>query len=275
MGLGIFDLTGGPFLALYGVLLVTAIVAGFAIPRWLRPEGRQARLTDPDQIAYLAGGSVRYTDTVVARLLAAGKIAIEGRSNARIVAGPVLVAGPERSVLALPTPAPWGRVIKAVSGHGRAVEEQLVRADLLIDAATALQLRVWQTVPYLMLLLFGAIKWDIGSERGRPVGFLTALLAITAIFALIRFISVDRRTRGGMEALKGLREGADRLRRAPTTDETALAVALFGTTVLAGSEWNAYHAMRAASGSADGGSSSDSGGSGSGCGGGGCGGCGS
>lgn len=274
MDLGVFDLTGGPFLALYGVLLAGAIVAGFAIPRWLRPEGRQARLTDPDQIAYLAGGSVRYTDTVVARLLAAGKIAIEGRSNARIVAAPVLAAGPERSVLALPTPAPWGRVIKAVSGHGRAVDEQLVRADLLIDAAMALKLRVWQTVPYLMLLLFGAIKWDIGSERGRPVGFLTALLAITAIFALIRFFSVDRRTRGGIETLKALRDGADRLRRAPTTDETALAVALFGTTVLAGSEWNAYHAMRAASGSGDGGSSSsDSGGSG--CGGGGCGGCGS
>lgn len=274
MGLGPFDLHGPAFLTLYSVLLGLTIVAGFVIPRWLRPEGRGARLTDPEQLAYLAGGSLRYVDTVVARLLAAGKIGIEGRSAARILAPPVLAAGPERSVLALPTPSPWPRVIKAISGHAHAVQEKLVAADLLIDRGTALQLRFWQTAPYLMLMVFGAIKWDIGTGRGRPVGFLSALLVITAVFALIRFVTIDRRTRGGIDALTEARNGSDRLRRAPTDDEMPMAVALFGTTVLAGSAWNDYHAMRSASGSGESGSSgSDSGGGG--CGGGGCGGCGS
>ncbi|MBY0283680.1 MAG: TIGR04222 domain-containing membrane protein [Sphingomonas sp.] len=275
MGLGVFDLTGGPFLTLYGVLLVTAIVAGFAIPRWLRPDGRSARLTNPDQIAYLAGGSLRYVDTVLARLLAAGKIAVEGRTQARIVAPPVLAAGPERSVLALPTPSPWPRVMKAVSGHAATVHDKLVDAGLLFDRGTALQLRFWQTAPYLMLIAFGAIKWDIGTERGRPVGFLSALLVITAVFALIRFVTIDRRTRAGIDALAAARDGADRLRRAPTDDEIPMAVALFGTTVLVGSAWNDYHAMRAASGSGDSGSGGSADGGGGGCGGGGCGGCGS
>lgn len=278
MGLGVFDLTGGAFLALYGVLLVVTIVAGVAIPRWLRPEGRQARLTDPDRIAYLAGGARRYVDAVVARLLATGKIDINGRSGAHIVAPPVLAAGPERSVLALPTPSPWGRVTSAVSGHARAIEDQLIRAELISDRATALQLRFWAITPYLLLVAFGTIKWDVGVGRGRPVGFLTALLVVTAIFAIIRFASIDRRTRGGIDALAEVKAGADRLRRAPTEDELPMAVALFGTTVLAGSAWNDYHAMRAASSSGDGGSSGsdgDGGGGGGGCGGGGCGGCGS
>ncbi|WP_404370043.1 hypothetical protein AB5I39_00995 [Sphingomonas sp. MMS24-J45] len=39
MGLGPFDLPGGAFLALYGVFFVATIVAGLAIPCWLRPEG--------------------------------------------------------------------------------------------------------------------------------------------------------------------------------------------------------------------------------------------
>lgn len=273
MGLGVLNLTGGPFLALYGVLLMATIIAGFVIPRWLRPDGNSARISDPDEIAYLAGGPLRYVDAVVARMLAAGKIAVEGRSAARIIAPPILNPGPERSVLALPTPSPWDRVMKAVTPHARAVEDRLVGKGLLIDRGVVQQLRLWQASPYLVLLVFGAIKWDVGIGRGRPVGFLTALLILTVVLAVIRFAAVDRRTRGGVEALASARSNGDRLRRAPTDDEVPLAVALFGTTVLAGSEWNAYHAMRAASGSGDGGSSgSDSGGGG--CGGGGCGGCG-
>lgn len=214
MGLGIFDLTGGSFLMVYAGLLAITIVAGFAIPRWLRPEGRRVQPGDPDEIAYLAGGAPRYVDTVVAQLLAKGKIAVEGRSRARIISPPVLASGPERSILALSSPAPWAKVMKAASEHARSIEDRLVRADLLIDRGTTIQLRCWQTAPYLALLLLGAVKWDIGSGRGHPVGYLTALMVITAVLALIRFASVDRRTRGGMEALAGIRSNADRLRRA-------------------------------------------------------------
>ena len=107
--------------------------------------------------------------------------------------------------------------------------------DLLIDAAPTLQLRVWQTSPYVLLCVFGAIKWDIGTMRDRPVGYLTALLILTAVLALIRFAVVDRRTRGGLDLLGEQRANATRLRRAPVAEETGLAVALFGTMVLSGS----------------------------------------
>jgi len=62
------------------------------------------------------------------------------------------------------------------------------------------------------------------------------------------------------------RADAARLRRAVPSDEAALAVALFGTAVLAGSYLSDFHGMRSTNGGGDGGSSSD--------GGSGCGGCG-
>ncbi|HWU95786.1 MAG TPA: hypothetical protein VN029_09310, partial [Sphingomonas sp.] len=62
MSLGPFDLTGGPFLILYGALLVVTIIAGFSIPRWLRPEGRAPRNIDADHLAYLAGGGGRLAE---------------------------------------------------------------------------------------------------------------------------------------------------------------------------------------------------------------------
>ena len=85
MSLGPFDLAGGPFLTLYGVLLGMAVLAGFAIPRWLRPTGRSVRGVDPDAIAYLAGGSTRFVDALVARLLARRAMILEGKYEFRIV----------------------------------------------------------------------------------------------------------------------------------------------------------------------------------------------
>jgi uncharacterized membrane protein YgcG len=108
------------------------------------------------------------------------------------------------------------------------------------------------------------------------VGFLTALLIVTAFVALIRFAKLDAATRSGRRALGEVRREAARLRSAPVRDEAGMAVALFGTTVLVGSALSDFHdlRMKGASSGEDGGSSGgDSGGDG-GCGGGGCGGCG-
>lgn len=275
MGMAPFDWHGPAFLALYGVLLAMTVAAGIAIPRWLRPEGRGARAQDPDQLAYLAGGSARLIDAVMARMLALGQVTIEGRAQVRIVSARLSGHGPEQALRELPNPAPWPSVQKAIARQAQSVEAKLTGAGLLIDRPTGMQLRIWQTAPYLLLIGFGLIKWQVGVMRDRPVGYLTALLALTAIAALIRFAVVDRRTRSGIAALTAARGGADRLRRAPTDTEMPLAVALFGTATLAGSEWEEYHRLRAAAGSADGGSGdgggSDGGDAGGGCGGGGCG----
>lgn len=275
MSLGPLDLPGGPFLQLYGILLAMTLVAGLIIPRWLRPEGRTPRNTDTDELAYLAGGSARYGDAVVSRMLAKRLLVIDtgDRFQAAKVPGETPV---ERNVMALSQPARWRAIEHVVARHADGVRARLVDNDLLMDAATALQMRFWQTLPYFLLIGLGIAKLIVGEARHRPVGFLVMLLVLTAVLAVFRFAVVDRRTRAGIEVLDTARQRADRIRRAPASDETDLAVALFGTAVLAGSGWEGFHRMRTASSGGDSGSSGggDGGGS-SGCGGGGCGGCGS
>lgn len=274
MSLGPFDLTGGPFLQLYGGLLLVTIFAGLLLSRWLRPEGRAPRNIDVDHLAFLAGGGPRLAETVTARLLATRRLAIDGMDKFA-AAGLGSGTPAERSVLALPQPASWSQIARAIGRHADPIRERLVADGLLIDGWTGLQLRFWQTTPYFLLLAFGWTKLQIGEARGRPVGYLTILLIITAFFALIRFAALDRRTRAGREALAEARERSERLRRAPAGGEADLAVALFGTAVLVGSDWGDFHRMRTSDGGSGGDGGSSSGDGGGGCGGGGCGGCGS
>lgn len=275
MSLGPFDLTGGPFLTLYGALLVCTIIAGFIIPRWLRPDGSTMRITDPEKLAFLAGGTPRLADAVVSRLLAGDAINLIGKKAFATAPRAQGHTFAERNVLAVAngSPAAWQSVARSIGPQAETIERELVSAGLMMDHAVTNQMRFWQASPYLLLIVFGAIKVGVGEARDRPVGFLIALLILTLFLAAIRFFVVDRRTRGGLEVLASARDRSERLKRAPAGDETGLAVALFGTGVLAGSPWSDYHAMRTAS--SDGGSGgSGCGGGGGGGGGGGCGGCG-
>jgi uncharacterized protein (TIGR04222 family) len=275
MALGPFDWTGGPFLTLYIILFLIVILLGIIIPARMRPEGRHRPITDPEQLAYLSGGSARLADTVTARLLAAKALVI-GDKNKLDIAARHATTRAETGVLALTAPLDWARIERAVRPEATRIQSDLERAGLMLDRSERANLRYWALLPYAMLLMFGATKLAIGEARERPVGFLIALLVVTAILALIRAASIARLTRAGSEALAKARKDADRIRRAPQTAETAMAVALFGTAVLVGSELDAFHKMRTASGdSGSGGGDSGSGDGGCGSGGGGCGGCGS
>ncbi|MBX9882080.1 MAG: TIGR04222 domain-containing membrane protein [Sphingomonas sp.] len=272
--MGIFDLTGRPFLLLYAALFVGALIASILIPRWLRAEGRAPAGLDVEGLAYLAGGAGRYVDAVMARLLAARDVAMEAGGKVRVLAPAAGRGAPDRAVLLLDTPAPWHKVSATLARQAARVEARLVEAGLLIHRAGALQLRFWAIAPWLALLAIGATKWEIGRLRDKPVGILTFFLIVTVFALVVRFASVDRRTRAALDLLRRERDGRERLRRAPRAEEMPLAVALYGTGVLAASEFGAYHALRA-QGGGDAGVSADSGSGGSGCGGGGCGGCGS
>lgn len=276
--LGVFNLAGPDFLKLYLILLAASVVAALQLPRWLRPEGRAQHVSDQDQLAYLAGGRLRLVDAILSRLMASGAMAIDKTATLmpRFVTNSAHAAE-VRAVFGYGGgPTNWRDLVRRVRGHAEAVEERLVRADLMMPDGTAWQLRLIQTLPLVLLIGFGAIKWQIGVARDKPVGFLTGLLIVTAVIALFRFAAIDKRTRAGIAAVGEARRQMDRLRRAPTTEEAGLAVALFGTAVLAGSALDDYHGLRATSSGGDGGISSGSGGSdgGGGCGGGGCGGCG-
>lgn len=268
-----FDLTGPPFLTLYLALLIAAVVAGILIPRALRPPGREARLDDADALAWLAGGRARFVDGVVARLLARGALVLVGRERFAPVPGASGTSAVEHAALAAREPTRWGELEQRVRPYAEPIERQLRAAGLLMTADERASLRFRSTLPYALLIAFGATKHLIGEARERPVGFLTVLLVLTTIAAIMRWFTVDTRTRAGIDLVRDRQRSASRLKRAPTNEEFGIAVALFGTGVLAGSALADFHRLRSAG---DGGSSGggDSG-SGDGGGGGGCGGCGS
>lgn len=269
MSLGPFDMTGGPFLILYGALFVVTVVAGFVIPRRMRPDGRPSRVTDPDQLAWLAGGRARFGDAVVARLLAVRGLVMTGKDRFSVDLREAAMSPAEKSVLALYPPIRWRDIERTLKPYADPVARKLAAAGLLITDAERGNIRFWALLPYAMLLMFGATKWVIGDMRDRPVGVLTVLLIATLAFAVIRFFTIDRRTRSGIDALENAKLQARRLKAAPTTPEMGLAVALFGTAVLVGSGFADFHKLRSAG---DGGSGGGDGGDGGGCGG--CGGCG-
>lgn len=272
MGLGPFDLTAGPFLALFGVLFLVAGIASLLMPHWTRPEGRPGRVDGIDELAHLAGGTVRMVESAVVRLLAAQAIVQEGKDQFRARDPNGGSTQVERSILGMAHPAPWIDILKHQADYGLMVERRLASKGLKMDSGEVWRQRCVNSLPLILLFLFGATKFMIGQARDKPVGFLGALLVLTGVLAIIRFAAIDRRTRAGHELLSREGERADRIRRAPAREEMGTAVALFGTGVLTGSAFSDFHQMRRAGSDGDGGGSGDGDG---GCGGGGCGGCGS
>jgi uncharacterized protein (TIGR04222 family) len=268
MSLGPFDWSGGPFLMLYVGLLIATIVASIVIPVLGRPDGRHRQVTEIEQLAYLAGQVPRFAEAIVIRLLAGGALRLGEKGRFQVLRPPGARTGAEAGVLALSSPIAWSAIEHRLRREAEPIGRGLVAAGLMMDDETAERMRVRQTLPYLALMIFGSIKLVIGDLRDRPVGILTGLLVATAILAVIRWVKLDRRTEAGHAALATARRQAERLKRAPTTGEIDQAVALFGTAVLVGSGWAAFHSLRSPT-SGDGGG----GGDGDGGGGGGCGGC--
>jgi uncharacterized protein (TIGR04222 family) len=274
MSLGPFDLTGGPFLALYIFLLVVTVTGGLIIPHRLRPPGQTRHVRDVDELAYLAGGGARLEDAVVGRLLSARALVMIGKNRFSVKSPERAETPAERSVLALEAPIRWREIELALQSYIEPLEQRMITAGLLMTEEERGNVRFWSTLPYAMLITFGATKLIIGDARDRPIGYLTALVVLTVLFAVIRWFNIDRRTQAGRAAVVAARERSGRLRTAPTAPEIGMAVALFGTVVLAGSGWEDFHRLRNASGGGGGdGGSGGSDGGGGGCGGG-CGGCG-
>ena len=276
MSLGPFDLTGEPFLILYIALLVAAVAAGLVLPARLRPQGRAQTVSDLDLLAVLTGGKARFVETLVARLLARGALVFAGENAFAPKRGARGDSAAEMRVLALSAPIKWTTIQSQLADYAGPVARRLASSGLHLTDDEAARTRWWQTLPFVLLIGFGTVKLMVGEMRERPVGFLIALLVVTAICSVIRWFVLDRRTQAAHDALADAARRNERLKRAPTGDEIGTAVALFGTGVLAGSAWGDFHRMRLSGDSGgDGGSSGGDSDGGSGCGGGGCGGCGS
>jgi uncharacterized protein (TIGR04222 family) len=270
MSLGPFDLYGDAFLKLYALLFFAVVVLGFLIPHLLRPQGREQTVSDVDQIALLSGGPVRLCEAAIVRLMAARAITMVGNNSFGVISREPARTALELSIVNLPNSATWKDVESTVKPYAEPITQKLTALGLVIDGEAWRRIRRIAILPYCLLIGFGLIKCFVGGMRDRPILFLVLFLFVTVICALIRYSTVDRRTQAALNIVKDMRNTKARLKAAPMTPEVGMAVALFGTTVLAGSEFARFHQLRNAS-SGDGGSSSSSDGDG---GGGGCGGCG-
>lgn len=259
------------FLWLYVLLLAASLLLSLYAGRRLRPDGTLRTVSDPDSLALLVGGPARLADTAVARLMTAGVLVADKAGRfVRTGREPALLASPvDRAMVALPATGQWPDLCKAARAGTASVHRQLQRDGLMIDDDMLRQLRLVQVLPFIALLMLGTARLVRGNMLDRPVGYLMVLLVITIVIALAR-LSVDRRTHAGTAVIREARDACHRLRLAPTQQEMPLAVALFGTGVLAGSAYEPLHRLRSTSSSNSGDSGGGDGGSGSG----GCGGCG-
>jgi uncharacterized protein (TIGR04222 family) len=269
--------TGSDFLLFYSVLLGFAGAGAWWMPNLLREPGRRGSLDDLESVALLTGGRTRLTDSVLAELYVHGGLTEGPKGKLAIADRSVPVSDAGKALLEAGEPLSLADARKALGVYAERVAAKLQRAGLLMRDAEYKRLRWLSVTPFAALFLIGLYRQRAGDAVGEPTGFLVILLVLTVIAALARFGTVDPRTQAGIDAVRDLRARSERFSRAPLSDEAAMAVALFGTTVLVGTPWEPVHAIRRQEG--DAGSAGDSGGSdgdggGSGCGGGGCGGCG-
>jgi uncharacterized protein (TIGR04222 family) len=282
------DLPGPAFLAFYVVALVVAHFAGKGLVRLCRSDRAEdaplpAALA-PSEAAYLAGGTERAIDMALVRLLRHQLIGVKAGGGGFEVRQP------------LPTPANElqqevyreigrgnGDVAQLRRLRGTALARTRVRLaneGLLLQGASAeaMCVRIAKGVPFAAVIALGGMKIMVGIARHRPVAFLVVLVLVSLGILALKLFSLPLRAARGERALQNLhrRNAALQIaarRRGAELDDGSLmlAVALFGTQVLANGEfaWMQEGFVTRQSTSSD-----SSGGSCSGCGGGGCGGCG-
>jgi hypothetical protein len=163
-------LSGRDFLALYALLLVGAVAMGWVLPRWLRPDGKVLVLQHPFELACLSGRPTRYAETLVVGLMQAGHLAVRE----------------DRSFV----PSPGCRAKQRGSdGAGSASGDGLGHADVQpvecgqlggmrliargwVSRAEWWEIRGWSCLPYGLVLVFGAIRWEVGLLHQQPVPIL-------------------------------------------------------------------------------------------------------
>ncbi len=272
------DWTAGPFLTLY---LGVAALAWF-LTIWLRRNAGHARPGDYPgtptavELAFLTNGRNRAAETVLVGFLASGAAAAGPGGGTLAVAdaeGTLPAAlKPFRAAVAPTTTR--ATFLKALRPGLQAVRDKLIRDGLVPNAAERAALTRATLLTMAIPIVLGVLKIAVAIPRGRPVGILAVLTVATLILAISYAFFPPPRTRAGTAVLTACRQRFARAARAPGGDEMALAFALSGAAVLAGTP----HARVLANGSSSGGSGcsgggGDNGGGDSG-GGSGCGGCG-
>ncbi len=259
-----FDWPAKPFLALYAGLCIAALIASLVI----RARGREAApaqlFPEPDvwELAYLAGGAQRAADAAVAQLLGSEAARWEPSGNRIEPTGTMAVLDPPASE-ALRCLKADARTSVALPRIVRAMEplrEKLARRHLWLDRDTGRRLAWLSAVPPLAVAAFGAVRIYLAIGRDKPYLFLLIMAVIISLIGIGFALSRPGRTRAGDRYLKDSRQRHSVTLRAPANSQLAMAVALGGTAVLAGTMYAGYHQLRTPVGdsSSHGGSDSSS-----------------
>ena len=242
------------------------------------------------EAAYLGGGAARLTSAMIAHLVSRGSIAVSGTSLVRRDDGPDDGrTAAERAVLSA---LPFSNDATSIRPVVQAVESAYLDEAKKLEADGFLLSRERQTtvgclasVPLLVvLLIFGLPRLWLFPGGGGPTTLFIVCFLVLIVCVFIVNLGFTRMTPRGRSVLERI---SDRRRSLRTTTlwegngDAALAVALFGTAVLAGSSMMTLHYWYPRRTTADGGGGCGSGcgtggcgsgGDGGGCGGGGCGG---
>ncbi len=275
MDLGLSQYDAGEFLVIYSAMIVFGWLMTVIVPLLFRPAGEPGVPQTTGQYAALASGKARYAESIMAGLLSSGKLEMEGKTfhvrDKQLEGG-----GAEARLMSLGDRFNWKTFVRAIDSGYEVDRDSLRAAGLLDGPGKAFKVRALSVIPLIVIILFGLHRFDAGRDLGEPVGVLGVLIALGVVIVAWRLLAGIRRTRAGDRALKEARQDHLGLKRAPTSDQMALGVAIFGTAVLAGTPFDSLHAMRHGGGDGAGAAGDGDGGGdgGSGCGGGGCGGCG-
>jgi len=266
-----FDWTAGPFLLLYVASAAILFWLGFRARQVIGPAASSIQPLSELELAYLAGGERRLGDAVLLGLAAKNAATFTPRNHRITVTDQAplgsLIDRPPR--LTLHPEMTRQEFQTALAPLAIRVRDRLRAVGYYPSDAQMSAFRS-SVLPFIgALLLFGAIKAVVGSERHHPVGFLVFLLAATC-FAAYVLTKPPTRTRAGNDALRNYQASHARAARAPREHELLLAVALSGAVVLSGTAYASVLAASKTLGSSGGGGC---GGGGCGGGGGGCGGC--
>jgi len=298
----IANLTGPEFLALFGIVIIAAIVWAIVQRRKADPTRDEATPPvptefDPHELAYLRGGLPELTRLMVLDLVARGYL-WQSTNQAFGSETPVIkqaphapqlthLDGPERSIYQfLLSGLPAANIVRDLPGLipmtklGEQYQQELEQRDLLTSGRTRRQLLrallpvVAVAIKKELYQLFVAFGRDLSNA-----GFLIVMMAI-GVMVLLGVGQARRVTNLGkryLDRLQGalglLRERIALLAAGRANDHLLLAVSVFGIAALQNTAYAFYPQMFARAAESSGGCGSSCG---SGCGGGdgGCGGCG-
>jgi uncharacterized protein (TIGR04222 family) len=197
---GLLNLSEPGFLAVYLVGLSIAVQwARVARRRTRRGKGvRPRRPLSLEELAYLAGGPRRVTETAVTRLVESGALRLAPHGTVQAAGSPsrdpideavLAEAQAGDSAVALVAMRAARQDVVTAVGH------RLTDLGLIVDPRVARTRLRTAVLPLLVVSVLGLVRWANDIVRGQPAGWLTALLVITAaVGILLAHSSVPHRT---------------------------------------------------------------------------------